>query len=173
MRVLINLLFSWLIIKPAYAASNALAGECNAPSDNDQLLNTNNVDYLIVGAGGGGIQTALLLQKYGHSVQILEKQQTAGSFWTRYPRFQELISVNKRVANETQIMRYDWHSMLETPIRMWDISHDYFPSGLGKQKLIVHNGHNPPFDLVIMCILIVKPVMNVCKCKRHTHLAVD
>ena len=140
MRVsIVNLLFSWLI-EPAYATSNSndcnvkssLAGECNAPSaNNDQLLNnTNNVDYLIVGAGGGGIQTALLLQKYGHSVQILEKQQTAGSFWTRYPRFQELISVNKRVANETQIMRYDWHSMLETPIRMWDISHDYFPSGV-------------------------------------------
>jgi len=135
--IVVNLLFSWLFIKPAYAASNdcnaksSLAGECNAPSaNNDQLLNTNNVDYLIVGAGGGGIQTALLLQKYGHSVQILEKQQTAGSFWTRYPRFQELISVNKRVANETQIMRYDWHSMLETPIRMWDISQDYFPSGL-------------------------------------------
>ena len=156
---IVYLLFSWLIIKPAYAASDSnvcnvesssFAGECNAPStNNDQLLNTNNVDYLIVGAGGGGIQTALLLQKYGHSVQILEKQQTAGSFWTRYPRFQELISVNKRVANETQIMRYDWHSMLETPIRMWDISQDYFPSGLGKQKLIVHNGHIPPFDLGI------------------------
>jgi len=27
----------------------------------------------------------------------------------------------------------------------------------GKQKLIVHNGHKPPFDLGILCSLIVKP----------------
>ena len=134
---IVYLLFIWLITKPVYAASNdcnvksSLAGECNAPStNNDQSNTTNNVDYLIVGAGGGGIQTALLLQKYGHSVQILEKQQSAASFWLQYPRFQELISVNKRVANKTQIMRYDWHSMLETPISMWDVSQDYFPSGI-------------------------------------------
>ena len=32
---------------------------------------------------------------------------------------------------------------------------------LGKQKLIVHNGHNPPFDWAF-CVLIVKLMMNVC-----------
>ena len=87
MRVsIINLLFSWLFIKPAYAASNdcnvksSLAGECNAPSaNNDQLLNTNNVDYLIVGAGGGGIQkqhcyfrSMGILYKYSRSNRPLE-----------------------------------------------------------------------------------------------------
>ena len=42
---------------------------------------------------------------------------------------------------------------------------------LGKQKLFVHNGHNPPFDLGIMC--------SDCETtdegahRRHTHLAVD
>jgi len=137
MSIIHIILFGWLTIikSAANALSNdcnvkSIDGECHAPTTTNDQSNTNNIDYLIVGAGGGGIQTALLLQKYGHSVQILEKQQSAGSFWTKYPRFQELISVNKRVSNETQIMRYDWHSMLETPISMWDISQDYFPSGL-------------------------------------------
>lgn len=100
--------------------------------DNDDTDNNNNnaVDYLIIGAGGGGIQTAILLQKYGHTVQILEKNHAAGSFWTKHPRFQELISVNKNVQNETQRYRYDWHSFLHTSIKMWDVSTDYFPSGI-------------------------------------------
>ncbi len=97
-------------------------------STNDQCINPQ-VDYLIVGAGGSGIQMALFLQKYNYSFQILEKSYTAGSFWTKYPVFDELISVNKRVQNATQRFRYDWHSMLETPVAMWDVSHDYFPTG--------------------------------------------
>ena len=42
---------------------------------------------------------------------------------------------------------------------------------LGKQKLIVHNGHNPPFDLGILC--------SVCETsdeymyRQHIHLSVD
>jgi cation diffusion facilitator CzcD-associated flavoprotein CzcO len=94
----------------------------------------NQVDYLIVGAGGSGIQTALLLKKYGYSFQILEREETAASFWTTFPRFQELISVNKNVQNETQRFRYDWHSMLDAPIKMWDISKDYFPTGRDWRK---------------------------------------
>ena len=39
----------------------------------------------------------------------------------------------------------------------------------GKQKLIVHNGHNPPFDLGILCSHC-ETDMNVYR--RHTHLAV-
>ena len=87
------------------------------------------VDYLIVGAGGSGIQMALFLKKYGYTFQILEKEDTAGYFWTKYPVFQELISVNKHVQNETQRLRYDWHSMLETPVAMWDVSKRYYPTG--------------------------------------------
>lgn len=89
--------------------------ECAPSSTNENGECSNNpeqqlVDYLIVGGGGSGIQTAIFLQNHGYSYQILEREQTAGSFWTQYPVFQELISVNKKVRNETQKMRYDWVS---------------------------------------------------------------
>ncbi|KAL7535159.1 hypothetical protein ACHAWF_005075 [Thalassiosira exigua] len=87
-------------------------------------------EYLVVGAGGGGIQTALLLRDRGHTFRLLERASSAGSFWTKFPRFDELISVNKRVRNETQRLRYDWHSFLGTNVTMWDdVSRAYFPSG--------------------------------------------
>ena len=40
----------------------------------------------------------------------------------------------------------------------------------GKQKLIMHNGHNPPFDLGILCSYCET---DECMYRRHTHLAVD
>lgn len=40
-------------------------------------------DYLIIGAGGAGIQTALFLLPWTSSFTILEKSSTVGSFWTR------------------------------------------------------------------------------------------
>lgn len=86
-------------------------------------------DYLIIGAGGSGIQTALLLDKYGYSYNVLEAKDNIGSFWASFPRFRELISVNKWVRNETQRLRFDWHSMLEAPVQMGDVTEDYFPQG--------------------------------------------
>mmetsp|Transcript_32211 Transcript_32211/g.68164 ORF Transcript_32211/g.68164 Transcript_32211/m.68164 type:complete len:669 (+) Transcript_32211:17-2023(+) len=116
-----------------------LAGRCrsassSAATNSSDVASLPPVDYLIVGAGGGGIQTALSLQKHGHSVRILERDphnlRRVGGFWTRYPRFDELISVNKWVRDETQRWRYDWHSFLDTPVRMWEkVSQRYFPSG--------------------------------------------
>jgi len=91
-------------------------------------------DYLIVGAGGSGIQAALLLQKYNYSYTILEKESQVGSFWLRFPVFGELISVNKKVRNETQQWKYDWHSMLEAPLSMLDVTQDYFPQGSDWQQ---------------------------------------
>ena len=41
----------------------------------------------------------------------------------------------------------------------------------GKQKLIVHNGHRPPFGLGILCSNC--ETSDECMYRRHTHLAVD
>lgn len=101
-----------------------------SPTATDEETKHNVDDYLIIGAGGSGIQMALFLQKYGHSYTILEKESVAGSFWTKYPVHGELISVNKWTRNETQRLRYDWHSMLEAPLQMLDITEDYFPQGI-------------------------------------------
>ena len=42
---------------------------------------------------------------------------------------------------------------------------------LGKKKLIVHNGHNPPLDLGILCSYCETD--NECMYRQHTHLAAD
>ncbi len=102
--------------------------ECST-NDGGACADREVVDYLIVGAGGSGIQTALFLKKYGYSFLIIEKEDVAALFWTKFPVFQEFISVNKRVQNETQRFRYDWHSFLDSPLAMWDVSQEYFPSG--------------------------------------------
>lgn len=92
-------------------------------------------DYIIVGAGASGVQMALLLEKSKRSYVVLEKNGLAGSFWTGFPRFGELISVNKwAVEDETQKMRYDWHSFLEAPLRMENVTEDYFPQGRDWQR---------------------------------------
>lgn len=103
---------------------------CRDSAQDGQLL----PDYLIVGAGGSGIQTALFLQKYGHSYTILEKQDIVGSFWTKFPVFEELISVNKWTKDDKQRLLFDWHSMLEAPLRMLDVTNDYFPKGIDWQR---------------------------------------
>jgi thioredoxin reductase len=111
----------------AFAAYNG--GKSFAFADDTGGHDDADVDYLIVGGGGGGIQTALFLQKYGYSYTILEKEASPGSFWSKFPRFRELISVNKWTPKEKHRLRYDWHSMLEAPLQMMDITESYFPSG--------------------------------------------
>ena len=78
--------------------------ECHA---NNGQCHDREVDYLIVGAGGGGIKTALLLKRYGYSFRVLEKEDTAASFWTKLPALQDLILVTQKVQNETQFFPYD------------------------------------------------------------------
>ena len=105
--------------------------DCESESPNQESCDNgqNLPEYLIVGAGSSGIQTALFLQHYGHSYIILEQKDKAGSFWSNFPRFRELISVNKWVRNETQRLRFDWHSLLHAPLQMMDVTEDYFPHG--------------------------------------------
>jgi cation diffusion facilitator CzcD-associated flavoprotein CzcO len=85
------------------------------------------VDNIIIGAGGAGLQAALLLKASNMSYVVLEKGKGVGSFWHSFPIFGELISINKSVRNETQMMRFDWHSFLGTKINMRDTTRAYFP----------------------------------------------
>ena len=55
----------------------------SAASLNNATTSNEIPDYLIVGAGGGGLQMALLLQKHNLSYVILEKTDKVGAFWTQ------------------------------------------------------------------------------------------
>ena len=59
---------------------------------------------------------------------MLEKEDTAASFWTKFPALRELILVTQKVQNETQHFPYDWYSMLEFDLAMQDVSADYYPN---------------------------------------------
>ena len=122
-RALLYLLISARTLA-AVTGSTATSDTCQPDIQRD-----GEVDYIIVGAGGSGIQMGLFLQKYNYSYTILEKADVAGSFWTQFPRFRELISVNKWSRNEKHALRYDWHSFLEGPIDMMNITTKYFPTG--------------------------------------------
>ena len=123
---LVALLFDAALL--VQAASN---GEATSSDQQTTESPSSEVDYLIVGAGGSGIQLALFFEKHGiRSYTILEKEDVVGSFWTKFPVFEELISVNKNVRDPRERLRYDWHSMLEAPVTMWNITKDYFPKGI-------------------------------------------
>jgi thioredoxin reductase len=73
------------------------------------------VKYLIVGAGPAGLQMAYFLQSRDRDYAVLEKADMPASFFARYPRHRQLISLNK-VNNffpESDFnWRHDWNSLL-------------------------------------------------------------
>ena len=71
--------------------------------------------YLIVGAGGAGLQMGYFLNKAGLDYIILEKNETAGSFFRTHPVHGRLISINKKhnfFEEEEFNMRHDWNSLI-------------------------------------------------------------
>ena len=71
--------------------------------------------YCIVGAGPGGLQMGFFLDRAGRDYVILERANSSGAFFTRYPRHRKLISINKRHTGKTNKefnLRHDWNSLL-------------------------------------------------------------
>lgn len=79
------------------------------------------VDYCVVGAGPGGVQTATyLLREMGNaaSVVVFDKNARAGSFFEKFPIHRRLISINKVYFSPKQRradfrMRHDWNSLID------------------------------------------------------------
>ncbi|MBC6477056.1 MAG: NAD(P)-binding domain-containing protein [Hormoscilla sp. GM7CHS1pb] len=73
------------------------------------------LDYLIIGAGAAGLQLAYFLLRHGRDYLVLEAAEKPGSFWQKFPRHRQLISINKIYTGyedrETQL-RWDWNSLL-------------------------------------------------------------
>ncbi|MFC9995224.1 NAD(P)-binding domain-containing protein [Nocardia sp. NPDC127526] len=89
-------------------------------------------DYLIIGAGPGGLQLGQLLQAAGRSYRILESGGTPGGFFKTFPRHRQLISINKPhtgSADPELNLRMDWNSLLTPDPRLLftRYSAQYFP----------------------------------------------
>ena len=52
-------------------------------------------EYIIIGSGPAGLQTAYYLHKQNKKYVILEKSNEVGSFFKKYPIHRNLISINK------------------------------------------------------------------------------
>lgn len=72
-------------------------------------------DFLIIGAGPGGLQLGYFLERTGFSYRILDGAPEVASFFDRFPRTRQLISFNKihSVYDDPEIrLRWDWNSLL-------------------------------------------------------------
>lgn len=90
------------------------------------------LDYLIIGAGPAGLQLGYYLQKAGRRYLIVEREDTVGSFFRRYPRSRGLISFNKTrsIYRDPEVnLRWDWNSLLTDDYShpFGDFSRDFYP----------------------------------------------
>jgi cation diffusion facilitator CzcD-associated flavoprotein CzcO len=74
------------------------------------------VRYLVLGAGPGGLQLAHYLESAGRDYLVLDAQARPASFFERFPRWRQLISINKREVGRADSLafaeRHDWNSVL-------------------------------------------------------------
>src|SRR5919108_230285 len=89
-------------------------------------------DYLIIGAGPAGLQLAALLERDGHDYVVLERGAGPGTFFTRFPRHRQLISINKvhtGYQDPELRLRMDWNSLLsdDPGLLFTRYSERYFP----------------------------------------------
>jgi thioredoxin reductase len=72
-------------------------------------------DFIIIGAGPGGLQLGYYLETAGLDYLILESGAVPGSFFKTFPRHRHLISVNKLYTGHSDPeinLRWDWNSLL-------------------------------------------------------------
>ncbi|KAI3378626.1 hypothetical protein SNEBB_006074 [Seison nebaliae] len=71
--------------------------------------------FCIIGAGPSGVQLGQMMKTNDLDYVIFEGSNTAGNFYTKYPRHRKLISINKRYTGESNTefnLRHDWNSIL-------------------------------------------------------------
>jgi cation diffusion facilitator CzcD-associated flavoprotein CzcO len=78
-------------------------------------MGAGSLDYLIIGAGPAGLQLAQELGAAGHDYLVLESGTAPGTFFGRFPRHRQLISINKPHTGTDDPefnLRMDWNSLL-------------------------------------------------------------
>jgi thioredoxin reductase len=103
-------------------ARRSLSGRASVATENGGNGKVTYHDYLIVGAGPGGVQMGYFLEQAGRDYLILEGGHAAAMFFSQKPRHRRLNSFNKRFNwfPEPEFnLRFDWNTLL---------THDYsFP----------------------------------------------
>ena len=113
-------------------------------------------DYVIIGAGPAGLQLGYYLQKNKMSYVILERGDSPGYFYKKFPRHGQLISINKvhTGCDDPEInLRWDWNSLLSDNIdlKFKNYSTDYFPKS--KDMLLYLNdfAHSNNLNIIYQC----------------------
>ncbi|WP_091370102.1 NAD(P)-binding domain-containing protein [Actinokineospora alba] len=88
--------------------------------------------FVIVGAGPGGLQLGHWLQRAGADYLVVDRADAPGAFFERFPRQRRLISLNKahvRSDDPERKLRWDWNSLLSDPAGPLfpEYSDDYYP----------------------------------------------
>lgn len=89
-------------------------------------------EYIIVGAGPAGLQLGYFFEQQQIDYCILERNDVPGSFFTKFPRHNVLISTNKVYTgydDDNLNMRWDWNSLLSNnpDLLFKHYSKEYFP----------------------------------------------
>ena len=97
--------------------------------------NSGNVDfeYLILGAGPAGLQLGQHLSRAGRTYMILERGDSPGDFFKKFPRHRTMISNNKVYTgyDDAEInLRFDWNSILsdDGSLLFKEYTRKYFPA---------------------------------------------
>ncbi len=90
------------------------------------------MDYLVIGAGPGGLQLGYFLERAGRDYLILEAGDAPGAFFRTFPRHRRLISINKphTGSDDPELnLRMDWNSLLsdDPRLRFTRYTPRYFP----------------------------------------------
>lgn len=88
--------------------------------------------YIVIGAGPGGLQMGYFLKSNKMDYVILEKGQSSGAFFKKFPIHRKLISINKKnnfFQEDEFNMRHDWNSLLshDKNLRLTKYSDELFP----------------------------------------------
>lgn len=97
------------------------------------MLKLTKTKYLIIGAGPGGLQMGHLMEKDKKDYLIIEKAESAGSFYKTQPVHRTLLSINKKhnYFDETEFnQRQDWNSLVceDQQMQFPNYSDELFPS---------------------------------------------
>ena len=120
------------------AANRKADQDSQSCPDNGAFDKAEQHEYCVIGAGPGGLQMAALLHSAQRDYVVIERAAVPGSFYQRYPRHRNLISINKRYTGRNNAefnWRHDWNSLLSPSSgpasnapRFWEFSDDYFPA---------------------------------------------